>query len=229
MLNVKDDWDKVKVGDRVKVYWANGRPMWSGVVVSKGNREGSGYVTRAYFKDCLTYNQNGTIRKGGAVLREREQLPQGRKFEIVKPIPDNLPRTFGELTDEHIGMRFEVDGTPPMTGTFEGTTDTKRYMLFEEVMWRDREIDKWVSKNSFNSKRGVGYNADARTPIRYVGGNPENQPDEVDVDAKLAAYFNQELDKAAGYGPDRNVHAGSYNKGKNYGEHIVEIMKKLTN
>lgn len=225
-MRVKEDWSKVKYGDRVRFPAYQGQDGFEATLVSFAKIAASGSVYQAEFKDNVTLKLDGTPRKNSAKSRKVDVLYSSRTFEIIPSV--KLPTTFGELTDEHIGMRFEIDGAPPMTGTYQAHNhESANYKYFENVMWRDERYEgkrAWDSKDGFTKDNGYGYFALPSTTVRYVGDN-----DVVDTDAKLAAYFNQELDAAfdATKGAHENAKRHSKNK-LSYGEEIVLILKKLT-
>jgi hypothetical protein len=225
---VRDDWDKVKVGDRVR-FTSGGGDAFEGTVTKRGRKWGSyGNIEGAAFDDNVTYKLDGKPRKNSAKVRRDQMLYGNRVFEIVAA--RTYPTTFGELTDEHIGMRFQVSGLPPMEGTYEGpdVDSGGDHRFFAKVRWTAENYQgrEWEAKNSFSQENaGYGYFAEPSIAIEYVSGGETRPQEGVDIDAKLAAYFNQELDKAMKTG--RGVHARTVNR-PGYGETIVKIMKRLT-
>lgn len=213
---VRDDWDKVKVGDRVR-FTSGGGDAFEGTVTKRGRKLGSyGSIEGAAFDDNVTYKLDGTPRKNSAKVRRDQILKGNRVFEIVEA--RTYPTTVAELTDEHIGMRFKFIGAPTIEGVYAGPCLPKPDNKTSVHIYVDGTDGPWGSDDSY------GYYIRRDDKIEYISGG-ETQPQEgVDIDAKLAAYFNQELDKAMKTSP--GSHAGARNKG--YGYHIVAIMKTLT-
>lgn len=227
-LSVKDSWSRVKPGDRVRIYYINDGPMWEGTVVQAGKQlDGSGFVKGAIFSDCKTLNIDGSARKGGRKERRGTyaEISGRRKFSFMPKIADvKLPTTVAELTDEHIGMKFEFHGTPEIHGTFEGKrTDTSIHVAdvtYDSWEERDGEMpdpDKWSK-----AKRFHGYAISVGAKVVYIGG--EKSGVGVDTDAQLAAYFNQELAKTSGFKAVGVKWLEKYS----VGNEIVRIVKELT-
>lgn len=223
MLTVKDNWKDVKVGERVRLRAFGGSDGFEATVVAKGLQDRYGYVSFAEFKDNVTLKLDGTPRKTSAKQRRNQYISNLAIFEIVESV--SIPKTAGELTDAHIGMKFRFHGGPIIDGTYAGREGVDIHWVNDVTYdsWREangREVDPHM----WGTKSAGSYYISSKDELTYLGGDPKKVDETVDTDAKLAAYFNQELDKAM------KTKAGSHAKSRNngYGYHIVEILKTLT-
>lgn len=224
MLTVKDNWKDVKVGDRVRVrYPFQGADGFEASVLAKGGQSQRGGVSGAWFTDNVTLKRDGTPRKTSAKERRNQDLSPGARFEIVESV--SIPKTAGELTDAHIGMEFRFHGSPIIDGTYTGREKADIYWVNDVTYdsWREGDGDG-VDPHMWGTVSGGDYYIPSEGELTYLGGTPKKVDETVDTDAKLAAYFNQELAKTPGFRGVGQVWLDN----QKVGESIVEILKTLT-
>jgi hypothetical protein len=202
-------------GRKVRVYATSTSTtaLWQGVIKEAGPT----YSSQIRFKvtENETYNVDGSVRKNSRSERTIDEYSNfwfadlGIPGEKV-PVPAGIPTTAGELTDEHIGMRFKFNGVPTVEGVYGGLLKDDRHSLQIKITGSDRRI--WES----------GYWIDTCTRVEFLGEAEKTVPGELtpaQVEAKLKAYTMQRIKDELGWNSGYQEAAAGV---------FIKIMKELT-
>lgn len=225
MRSVRKEWLELTQGNKsegklVRFYNAQGTPKFEGKITPYGwgNRQlGEQGFKWARFNECRTLNKDLTTRKGSASIRE-QTIPYDWQFIFVGEDQEiSIPKTAGELTDEHIGMTFKFYGSPTIIGVYQGLKTVREKGQSLHLGVYSEFNSAWnINDRGYFIRRGdkLDYLADTRNPS---GGG-------VDTDAKLATYLNQELskwmEKIGSYEPFPETYG--------LGQEVVRIIKEIT-